>query len=285
MTSSLLKNNAEVSSLVSNDPTGTEVLNSDSIQTFAFMGNDVRIISKDGSAWFVAKDIGEALSIHPIRNATRYLDADEKGVSIRHTPGGQQEMTIISEAGLYSLILRSRKPEAKEFKRWVTHEVLPAINRQGVYAASLEAAQSLDLTAARLDQLEAGITRIEATLTSGQPSTPALPAEPLFTAKDIQPDLEKAGIVKPTRSTRLTYQVLVENGYAYKDAYGYHPSRWAENCKLAGEIIKRETIIYNASHLQTTVGLTEKGKARLLRDLQTEHPNAGQQTELAEAAE
>ncbi len=285
MTSSLLKNNAEVSSLVSNDPAGTEVLNSDSIQTFAFMGNDVRIISKDGSAWFVAKDIGEALSIYPIRNATRYLDADEKGVSIRHTPGGQQEMTIISEAGLYSLILRSRKPEAKEFKRWVTHEVLPAINRQGVYAASPEAAQSLDLTAARLDQLEAGITRIEATLTSGQPSTPALPAEPLFTAKDIQPDLEKAGIIKPTRSTRLTYQVLVENGYAYKDAYGYHPSRWAENCKLAGEIIKRETIIYNASHLLTTVGLTEKGKARLLRDLQTEHPNAGQQTELAEAAE
>lgn len=269
-----------------NEEAGKEVLIADSIQTFAFMGKDIRIISKDETAWFVAGDIAKTLGFKVARDAIRCLDVDEKGEHIVRTPGGQQEMTIISEAGLYSLILRSRKPEAKEFKRWVTHEVLPAINRQGVYASSPEAAQSLDLTAARLDQLEAGITRIEATLTSGQPSTPALPAEPLFTAKDIQPDLEKAGIIKPTRSTRLTYQVLVENGYAYKDAYGYHPSRWAENCKLAGEIIKRETIIYNASHLQTTVGLTEKGKARLLRDLRAEHPNAGQQAELAtEAAE
>ncbi len=269
----------------SNEETGKEVLNSDSIQTFAFMGKDVRIISKDEMVWFVANDVCEALQLTNPRKSVANLDLDEKGVTISYTPGGQQEMTIISEAGLYSLILRSRKPEAKEFKRWVTHEVLPAINRQGVYTASPEAARNLDLTAARLDQLEAGITRIEATLTSGKPSTPALPAEPLFTAKDIQPDLEKAGIIKPTKSTTLTYRILVENGYAYKDTYGYHPSRWAENCKLAAEIIKRETIIYNASHLLTTVGITEKGRIRLLRDLQAERPNIGQQTELTEVAE
>jgi len=281
----VLKNETGDSHLLTQEPTGKEVLNSDSIQTFAFMGTDIRVISKDESAWFVAKDIGDALSIHPIRNTTRYLDNDEKGVSIRHTPGGQQEMAIISEAGLYSLVLRSRKPEAKQFKRWVTHEVLPAINRHGVYAASPKADQSLEMTAARLDQLEAGITRIETSLTKNNPYAPKCLAESLFTAKDIQPDLEKEGVVKSTRSTRLTYKVLVENGYAYKDAYGYHPSRWAENYKLAAEIIKRETIIYNASHLLTTVGLTEKGRIRLLRDLQTEHPNTGQQTELAEAAE
>ena len=271
--------------LKTTEKAGKEVLNSDSIQTFAFMGTDIRVISKDESAWFVAKDIAKTLEFRSAYDAVRYLDDDEKGTLIERTPGGQQEMTIISEAGLYSLVLRSRKPEAKQFKRWVTHEVLPAINRQGVYAASPEAAQNLEMTAARLDQLEASITRIEATLTSRQPGTPALPAAPLFVAKDIQPDLEKAGIVKPTKTTALTYKVLVENGYAYKDSYGYHPSRWAENCKLAAEIIKRETIIYNASHLLTTVGLTEKGRIRLLRDLQTEHPNTGQQTELAEAAE
>ena len=87
---------------------------------------------KDGEPWFVAADVCRALEID--RTQTRRLDDDEKGVYLTQTPGGQQEMSIINEPGLYTLVLGSRKPQAKEFKRWITHEVIPSIRKHGVYA-------------------------------------------------------------------------------------------------------------------------------------------------------
>ena len=95
----------------------------------------IRVILQDGEPWFIANDVCAALQIGNPRQAISYLDEDEKGVTTNDTPGGQQEMTIINEPGLYSLVLRSRKLEAKKFKRWITHEVLPAIRRTGSYAA------------------------------------------------------------------------------------------------------------------------------------------------------
>lgn len=101
----------------------------------AFEGHQVRIITDDqGVAWFVATDVCSVLGIGNPRQATTRLDADEKGVISTDTPGGRQSMTVVNEPGLYSLILCSRKPDAKRFKRWVTHEVLPAIRRTGSYA-------------------------------------------------------------------------------------------------------------------------------------------------------
>ena len=92
----------------------------------------IRVIDLDGEPWFIAVDVCRALDIS--RTQTRRLDDDEKGVHLTHTPSGDQEMTIINEPGLYSLVLGSRKPEAKSFKRWITHEVLPAIRQNGYYA-------------------------------------------------------------------------------------------------------------------------------------------------------
>ncbi len=92
----------------------------------------IRVIDREGEPWFIAVDVCRALDIS--RTQTRRLDDDEKGVHLTHTPSGDQEMTIINEPGLYSLVLGSRKPEAKAFKRWVTHEVLPAIRQNGYYA-------------------------------------------------------------------------------------------------------------------------------------------------------
>ncbi len=91
-----------------------------------------------GEPWFVATDICAALTINT--EQTRRLDEDEKGLRTVQTPGGPQELVCISESGLYSLILTSRKPEAKRFKRWVTHEVLPSIRKTGAYAAAAPAA-------------------------------------------------------------------------------------------------------------------------------------------------
>ena len=103
------------------------------LQVFAFNDHLVRTVQKEGEPWWVAKDVCEVLDLARQQDSVRYLDDDEKGVCLVNTPGGSQEMTIVSEAGLYSLILRSRKPEAKEFKRWVTHEVLPTIRKTGGY--------------------------------------------------------------------------------------------------------------------------------------------------------
>lgn len=93
----------------------------------------VRVVDVDGEPWFVARDVCECLELGNPRTSIALLDEDEKGVHTMDTPGGQQEMSIVSEAGLYSLILRSRKPEAKAFKRWITHEVLPSIRKTGGY--------------------------------------------------------------------------------------------------------------------------------------------------------
>ena len=85
----------------------------------------------EGEPWFVAADVCRALEIGDSRTATARLDADEKGAVLIRTLGGEQKVTIISESGLYALVLSSRKPEAKAFKRWITHEVIPAIRKTG----------------------------------------------------------------------------------------------------------------------------------------------------------
>ena len=95
---------------------------------------DVRALSVDGEPWFVATDVAKALGYGHTPHMTRRLDEDEKGVRLVDTPGGKQQLSVISEAGLYNAILGSKVPGAKEFKRWVTHEVITSIRRHGAYA-------------------------------------------------------------------------------------------------------------------------------------------------------
>lgn len=97
----------------------------------------VRVVMIDGEPWFVAADVASALTIGRTDDAVARLDDDEKGTATVRTPGGEQQMTIINESGLYSLILTSRKPEAKKFKKWVTSEVLPTIRKTGRYVDPL----------------------------------------------------------------------------------------------------------------------------------------------------
>ena len=93
----------------------------------------VRTLTIGGEAWFVAADVCKALELGNPSMTVERLDADEKGISSIDTLGGKQRMAIINEPGLYSVILCSRKPEAKAFKRWITHEVIPAIRKYGGY--------------------------------------------------------------------------------------------------------------------------------------------------------
>lgn len=94
----------------------------------------VRCIEKDGEEWFVGKDVATALGYSNTRNAiAKHVDEEDKGVAICDTPGGTQEMTIISESGLYSLIILSELPSARKFKKWITSEVIPSIRKTGNY--------------------------------------------------------------------------------------------------------------------------------------------------------
>lgn len=101
--------------------------------TFNASNQNIRVQMKDGEPWFVAKDVCDALTLENSRKATASLDDDEKGVSPIVTPSGTQQMTIVSESGLYNLIFQSRKPEAKAFRKWVTSEVLPTLRKTGRY--------------------------------------------------------------------------------------------------------------------------------------------------------
>lgn len=94
----------------------------------------IRTIEKDGEPWFVGKDVATALGYKEATKAAREkVDDEDKGVSKIDTPSGIQEMTIINESGLYSLVLSSKLPTAKKFKRWVTNEVIPSIRKHGAY--------------------------------------------------------------------------------------------------------------------------------------------------------
>lgn len=106
------------------------------IQIFNYGDFPVRTVLQGGEPWWVLADVCRVLDLERTDSTARKLDPDEKGTHSVSTPGGPQNMTIISESGLYSVILRSDKPEAKPFRRWVTHEVLPAIRKSGSYSVA-----------------------------------------------------------------------------------------------------------------------------------------------------
>ena len=112
------------------------------LQIFNFKESQVRTVLVENEPWFVAKDVCDVLEIVNSRDALGRVDEDEKGVVSTDTLGGVQELQAVNEYGLYSLVLGSRKPEAKEFKRWITHEVIPSIRKHGAYMtpATLEEA-------------------------------------------------------------------------------------------------------------------------------------------------
>ena len=118
------------------------------LQVFEYKGMNVRTIERDGEVWFVVKDVCDVLGLTNARMAVSELDDDEK-MTVSNTDGhsgqrgGAQMFNVISEPGLYALVLKSRKPEAKEFSRWVRHEVLPAIRQHGGYLTPAKMEEAL----------------------------------------------------------------------------------------------------------------------------------------------
>lgn len=104
------------------------------MQLFTFENQKVRTVTVDGEPYFAGKDVAIILGYgNPTKAIRTHVDEEDKGGSILDTPGGKQRTTMINESGLYSLILSSKLPSAKKFKRWVTSEVLPSLRKHDAY--------------------------------------------------------------------------------------------------------------------------------------------------------
>jgi len=117
--------------------TTVETSDTTQIQTTLFTHHEfgeIRTVIKDDEIWFVANDVCRYLELSNPRKAIANLDDDEKDVTFCYTLGGKQKVNIISESGLFTLVMRSNKPDAKRFQKWVTKEILPSIRKTGIYA-------------------------------------------------------------------------------------------------------------------------------------------------------
>lgn len=129
-------------------------------RTVQFEQNDVRMVQKGGEPWFVLSDLCKVLELSTPSRVSERLDRDEKGVSLIHTLGGAQKVTVVNESGMYAVILRSDKPQAKPFRKWITSEVLPSIRKTGKY----EMKPSDDLKAKRVETAQANANVRKASL-------------------------------------------------------------------------------------------------------------------------
>lgn len=133
------------------------------ITPFAFADtHTVRTVLIDAEPWFVAKDVCEIVGIAKPRDAFAQLDDDERASTAVDTLGGRQQMAVVNESGLYSLMLISRSPKVREFKRWLTHEVLPQIRKTGQFGSALPTsfAEALELAADQARKIEAAEAKI-----------------------------------------------------------------------------------------------------------------------------
>ena len=191
---------------------------------------EVRTLNIDNEPWFVAADVCKALSIANSRDAVARLDDDEKGVALTDTLGGVQNLTTVNEPGLYTLVLGSRKPEAKAFKRWITHDVIPSIRKNGGYIAGQEdmtaeelmakallvAKQTIEAKEAQLAQTEAELSKATVQNTIMQPKS------------DYFDELVERNTLTNFRETanqlgvgqKVLVNFLLEKKYIYRDKKG-----------------------------------------------------------------
>ena len=232
----------------------------------------IRIIKRDGGELrFVARDVCACLGIGNTGDVIAALDDDEKGIDSIDTPGGRQEMSTVSEPGLYSLILRSRKPEAKRFKRWIVHEVLPSIRKTGSYGVPAIPNFTDPVAAARAwaDSEEKRRIAHEARLALEQRMEEVKPkvvfAESIEVAKTSILVGEMAKLIKQATGYDIGqnrfFEWLRSRGYLHKD--GSQTNMPTQRSMDAGWMeIKEGTRIGSSgeSHITRTPKITGKGQ-------------------------
>lgn len=230
---------------------------------------------KDNEPWFVATDVCKALEVRNSRDAVSRLDADEKmtvGLTDTHSGqrGGAREITIVNEPGLYTLVLGSRKPEAKAFKRWITHDVIPSIRKTGGYIAGQETMSDADLMAKALLVAQRQIEQRDKQLAEMQPK--ALFADSVCASSTSILIGELAKILKQngvdTGQKRL-FAWLRENGYLIRrKGTDYNmPTQRAMEMELFE--IKETVVAHSDGHtsVNKTPKVTGKGQVYFVNKL------------------
>lgn len=199
------------------------------VQLFNFENHEVRSLLINSEPWFVGKDVAEALGYSKARNAiATHIDSeDKKDAPIQGTLGGVQEMTVINESGLYSLVLSSKLPSAKKFKRWVTSEVLPALRKTGQYQvkelsgselmakALIEAQNVLAAKDKQIEEMKPKASYYDVILNcKGLLATSVIAKDYGWSAIRLNEYLHKKGIQFKQGKTWLLYQKYATEGYA-----------------------------------------------------------------------
>ena len=246
---------------------------------FHYSDTPVRVVVIDNEPWFVLADLCKVLTIGNGRDVAARLADDMKGVEPIDTPGGRQQMTVVSEAGMYEVVIRSDKPEAVTFRRWITTDVLPSIRRTGSYQTTpaalpgrKELAQWVVEAEDRADREAAA--RIEA---EQRAATLAAPAAAWDTLADTKGDYSVADAAKVlSRDPNITigrdrlFRFMQAEGWIYRQRGHWRTYQTQVDC---GRLCEKVGKPYHCDTLQRmvlpepTVRITVKGLAELLKRL------------------
>lgn len=222
------------------------------LDLFRYEDHEVHTIVLDGEPWFVAGDIARVLEYRDAHNLVRGLDDDERGTHIVRTPGGDQSVTVISESGLYSAIVRSRADRTKPFKRWITHDVLPAIRKTGSYGSPVGLSFE-EMTAHVIEGLQQKI--VEAESRAKELESPARAWEALssaegdFTISDAAKMLGRDG---KAPGPRQMHTWLEARGWIFRRGGRWQAMQTAVN---AGCLVERMT----SGYFDQTTGERKQG--------------------------
>lgn len=231
----------------------------------------VRIVQQNGEPWFIGKDVAEILGYSNTKDAiAKHVDDEDKLGSQIATSGQNRNMTIINESGLYSLILSSKMPKAKEFKRWVTSEGIPAIRKTGGYIAGSENMTDAEIMAkavlvaqSTIRQRDQRIKELESDVAAAKPKVLFADAVSASDSTILIGDLAK--ILKQngynTGQKRL-FQWLRDNGYLIKRQGADYNSPTQRSMELGLFRVKETPIIHADGHVTVnkTVKVTPKAQ-------------------------
>lgn len=226
------------------------------LSIFDYKGKQVRTIQKDGETWWVLKDVCGILGISKYRDTASRLDEDERGSVRVDTPGGEQEMTVVNESGLYNVILRSDKPEAKPFRKWVTAEVLPSIRKTGGYGRQDAALLKLTEHVGKLTEMVVGLYEDK------RKEERTLPRAAKQLALDGTEERELCGVTELLNRFDLAYgaaefnAMMREKGYMEKRKY----ARLWEKGEREIDILTEKGLPYgqNCKHVRSSRGAQPK---------------------------
>lgn len=212
------------------------------LQVFDFEGSNVRTVNIDGNPYFVGKDVATILGYKNTKDALlKHVDDEDKLGSQIATSGQNREMKVINESGLYSLILSSKLPSAKKFKRWVTSEVLPAIRKTGAYQAKPKDNYQIPATYGEALQLAATLqTKIEHDAPSlkyfhdqmrnpGLMTTTEIAKDYGWSARKLNKYLESKGVIYRQGNKWVIYQKYADKGYSQYEPFPYDNNKGVKN--------------------------------------------------------